>query len=152
MLRDAIIFRRMYSQITIQGLADGQIRYQDFAFSFTPSLWDGPRRWLFRPLFYRDGCILLDHYTRAIDAASPGGSRDFSSIDAALRHLHDQPLSHPIATEFSYSLSWVEQMRNQQVTPQRLARTALALKLYELEHGRVAPTLAALVPDYVGGR
>ncbi|MEM1027462.1 MAG: hypothetical protein AAGJ38_05210 [Planctomycetota bacterium] len=149
MLRDAIIFQRMYTQNTIQGLADGQIGYQEIAFSFTPSLWDGPRRWLFRPLFYRDGCILLDHYTRAIDATGPSGSRDFSAFDAALSHLHDQPLTHPVATELPYSISWSERMRNQHVTRQRLARTALALKLYELEHGRVAPTLAALVPDYL---
>lgn len=148
-LHDAMVFERMYTQDTVQGLADGRVPFHMISYGMTPNSWDELQRRLLKPLYYRDGCIMLDYYTRSIDEAGRDESYDFVTIDTEFDVMEDRPLRHPIVTAFSFTLSLSERTRVQQLIRQRLARTALALKLYELEQGRIAQTLDELVPDYL---
>ncbi len=106
--------------------------------------------WLFKPAFRLDTIRMMEYCTQAHDA---GLARDWPTADALLSDIEDTGDGN-WATRFVSNLLLPTYARavglhHWALMRRQLAGTALAIRLYELDHGRRPETLKQLVPGYL---
>ena len=113
-------------------------------------------RVLFRPLMVEDARRTLTESTRAIDAVR--GGRNAASraevrrlgerLDEEAERLESRA-RYPLTLMHAPVFEAMLRTETRLLMARRLAAVALAIKLYEAEHGRRPATLAELVPTYL---
>jgi hypothetical protein len=158
--RRAMIGDRTMELDTARALCDGQL---PFSVSVLAGL--GPARpmpvvdriaaWLLGPAWKLDALRMAEHTDVARQAGLAG------NWPAALRQLPPEPSGTAPASSGSrwvsrlLSSSLMSSLERATLIPfrdraqRRMTAVALALRLYELDHGRRAAALAELVPDYL---
>jgi hypothetical protein len=105
-----------------------------------------------RPLIEMDVARMLDAHARMIEAVRaptwPAARRllppdDWSSQNELVR------LSRPVSEVLMYSSARAVVLHYRSIAQRRMAAAALAVRLYEVDHGRRPATLDELVPDYL---
>lgn len=147
----AYLFERIFIQDTVSAVIDGRLPLSALSYSSTPpTTFDAVSDWLRKPLIFRDGCLSLEHLSDVAEAAATGTIAGFDEMDVHLTTLHEdfdkRPWLYPLADDM---LSNVSGPHFKYLTNQRLARAAVALKLYAFDRGQPAATLDQLVPDYL---
>ena len=108
-------------------------------------------RLFLRPTFTNDGAFLVKHYTAYVAAARA------TSYPAAMAKAptFTPPksrwwgLRRPLTAILLASFDQVYKVHYRGVVLRRAAATALAIRLYQQDHGRRPAKLAGLVPDYL---
>jgi hypothetical protein len=106
---------------------------------------------LFGPAWKLDGIRVLEHTTSVLRAG------DQTSYPAASKNMPASPncgsgitfLVRIFSCMMIPSYDRFLQLHYRLIAHRRMAATALAIRLYELDHGQRPDTLAALVPDYL---
>lgn len=120
--------------------------------SFTPSsssMWDQVAEWLDRPLSALATAKMLSY---DLMCAHNLGEASWPAVeDRQFQALMARPLLPELdqavmVAETSYS---VVRQYFQIIARRRMTATALAIRLYEIDHGQRPETLAALVPEYL---
>lgn len=146
----AYFYERMFVQDTVTALLDGRLTINSvFGGGGSPTWLQTCQRWLIKPLYLRDGCLMMDYHTQFASAAADGSPAAFDRVNTEFAYLENEWWQHPLAGLLLPALGAAQRTHFQSVMQQRLARTAVALKLYELEHGHVAAALAELVPEFL---
>ena len=110
---------------------------------------------LFRPMMLLDGERMLQHMRQMIEACDrptwPTAREivDVLEVVAEQVHVGLERVRRPISAVMLPSLARAVQMHYLGLAERRMAAVALALRLYELDHGRRPRELADLVPDYL---
>jgi len=105
---------------------------------------DQIERGLLKPLYARDARVLIDHLTAALGAAD---APDWPAASARLPQWTSGDF-HPLKLGFSCRQPIMIHFRA--VAERRLAATALAIRLYAIDHNGARPAkLADLVPAYL---
>jgi hypothetical protein len=105
------------------------------------------------PMFICDGVFMMEYETAFAEAGSAASFPDararmprYPSFDSGIkRNMHS--LSHRLLPTLDRAL----ELHFQSIAKRHMAATALAIRLYELEHGRQPESLDQLVPHYVTG-
>lgn len=147
--RRAVWFERMSFLDSVTALGRGTL-------PLTPNATTGPGRprvgdWLLMPMYNTDAMFVLRHLTAWAEAAQqptwPG------ALAQAPRYPKwNNPferLSHLLSSIIMPSLERTFELHYRALAARRMAAVAIALRLYELDHGRRPETLDALVPDYL---
>ncbi|MBN1489288.1 MAG: hypothetical protein JXA69_05165 [Phycisphaerae bacterium] len=110
---------------------------------------------LARPLLTLDCLREAEYWAFAIDAMDeatwPVAATHFTTISQSRTLLHS--LTHPITQSGITETGWLEtrsvRMSLELITQRRMAATALAIRLYEIDNGHQPTDLQALVPEYL---
>jgi hypothetical protein len=106
--------------------------------------------WLFKPAFRLDTIRMMEYCTQAQDA---GLARDWPTADALLPDIEDTGDGGLVACFLSNlllpSYARAAGLHHWALMRRQLAGTALAIRLYELDHGRRPETLQHLMPGYL---
>lgn len=146
---------RVFQVDTMQCLADGRLEYDALAMASGKASQGGS--WLLRvaarPLLWSNARFCLEQTGRIIDAVD---APDWPSADARLTPLQREIESAVVSPRLVFarllmpSLSRAVMTHHRGVADRRMAATALAVRLYQADHGGRAPaTLADLVPAYL---
>ena len=132
----------------VPGMHGGDILFKDNSWSTRTGLeW-----WFLEPVLRLDGVRVVDHYTAYVDASR---AQDVPSVKQALRTVgfsfetilekRTRYLSALLLHQMGGTLcgTIVERARR------RLAASALAVRLYQDDHGHRPATLDELLPDYL---
>ena len=110
---------------------------------------------LFRPLILLDGERML-HYMRRMSEACdrptwPAASEilDVLKVEVEQVRFGLERLRRPISAVMLPSLAHAVRLHYSVLAQRRMAAIALAMRLFELDHGRRPRELAELVPDYL---
>jgi hypothetical protein len=108
--------------------------------------------WLLHPLFDHTRLFVIDSDTQSIelyDTYEDARSISRKSESREMETTYEtSPWLYPLASEFLW-FSEPDQYYYRQIARRRMAATAIAIKLYEADHGGRPDTLDALVPDYL---
>ncbi len=107
--------------------------------------------WLARPLLELDGVTAIEHTSALIQAAQA------SSLPSAMQNWpkelkRQSPLDlavHPVSNLWLGSLDRSFVLTFRVWATRRMGAIAVAIRLYELDHGQRPETLSKLVPDYL---
>jgi len=106
---------------------------------------------IFRPILERDAVRMMRYTSAWAEAAGQSTWPAFKErtvqrpeVDSALQ-LATHPVSYLMLTDYER----IGQLHFRAMTHRRFAATALAIRLYELDHGRRPETLDELVPKYL---
>lgn len=115
-----------------------------------------PLAWLAAPLFRSDAAEMLAHLSHLLAAAEE------QTLPAWYAHLHSRPepawerqlsalgkVRHLLSSILMPSLDRSVVLHFRYVAHRRMAATALAIRLYELDHGQRPRTLETLVPAFL---
>jgi len=110
-----------------------------------------PLGWLLEPMFNLDAIFMMEHYTLMANA---GGARDYRSGQGRVPRYPSfdsgfERNAHVVSRIVLPLLSRVVELHFRAITMRRMAATALASRLYEIDHGRRPASLDQLVPDYL---
>ncbi len=103
------------------------------------------------PVYQLDAVFMLEFCTAAADA---GAQPDYATAQAAFPRFpafanEPERTAHVLGTMLLPSFERVLDLHFREIGERRLAATALAIRLYEIDHGHRPPTLAELVPAYL---
>ena len=106
---------------------------------------------VFAPAVNTDGAFMVETMGRFIGAARTG---DWSAVSAALpgdleRKDASGRMLHPVSLTMFVSFDRAILLHFRGLAESRMAGIALAMRLYELDHGRRPEMLTHLVPDYL---
>lgn len=146
----------------VSGLIDGSYSFNT-VYGYTPDhllpMEFAPTRALLRPYYQSDLAFILRYFTLTIDAAQGfTGKAGFESrlgpemlaIEEELENTTEVwPVRHPIAVETWWGIRAVARTTYRHLATARMCATAIAIKRYEIDHGRRPDTLDALVPRYL---
>ncbi len=106
---------------------------------------------LLRPAVKQDTLIVLDQYTSLSEATSKSNFPDAAAALPPELELSGwwNDLLHPLHDESDFPSSHVLGLYFRGRARRVMAATALAIRLYEIDHGRRPGKLADLVPDYL---
>ncbi len=110
---------------------------------------------LFRPLMILDGEYMLQHMRQMIEACDrstwPAAREimDVLEVEAEQVHIGLGSVRRPLSAVMLPSLGNVVRWYYKGLAERRMAAIALAMRLYELDHGRRPSTLVELIPDYL---
>lgn len=110
-----------------------------------------PWRWLLEPSLRCDQAWSLQMLTVWVDQSKSGRLPEVSMDDLAMAKF-ERPLGelrHPLARMLLPSLSRANVLVVRADAARRMAAVAIALRLYESDHGRPAEDLPVLVPEYL---
>ena len=156
--REAMVFERaLVNHVAETALyTPGGLAEIEDAWPGWESIAQGPvvTHWVFRPILRCDQARMLrrcNHYVEAASQTSlpsararcPEASSGFFLENASFRFTRAMTC---IWGDFGARPLWLTYLR---ITRRRLAATALALRLYEIEHGKPAKSLAELVGEYL---
>ncbi|GIK16684.1 MAG: hypothetical protein BroJett003_16480 [Planctomycetota bacterium] len=119
-----------------------------------------PVRWLIGPSFDLDAARGMARFTRVRDAGHVASYREAATragVDPLRAAALDEPGTHieRAACILSQTLMWgAERTLDGEFrlkAQRRMAATALAIRMYEVDHGRRPASLAELVPEYLPG-
>ncbi len=118
-----------------------------------PSAAQGSRAmgWILAPIWELDTLFAMRHLTALAEAASKP-SWPQAAAAAPKRPAWKGPLQqfkHVLSSILMPSLDRALELHYRAVATRRLAAVAIAVRLYEVDHGRRPQTLAALVPEYL---
>lgn len=148
--QNAAKFERMFNQDYVTALANNKVSLSSLAWAHSPPTpFEKIKTWLFKPLYFRDGVLMLDYWTRSIEAADPLSPEVYEQIDTDLNAKVENPWRSPLVSFILPGISATQRTQLQQTTNHRLAVTAIALKLYEIETGVAPASLDQLVPGYL---
>ena len=156
-LRRALYGERMFQLDCAQQLSEGKISpasLMTIGGGGGPPLW-GVLNVPFRPLLLLDGERMLQHMRQMIEAVArpnwPAASEivDELEIEAGRANVGLERIRRPISAMMLPSLTRAVQLHYRGLAERRMAAIALAMRLYELDHGRRPRELAQLVPDYL---
>ncbi|MBU0617202.1 MAG: hypothetical protein KKI02_05760, partial [Planctomycetes bacterium] len=104
-----------------------------------------------KPMFQLDGVFMMELCTAAAEA---GTRPDYVTAQEALPHFpafgnHPERTAHLLSSILLPSFERVLELRFRVIGERRMAATALAIRLYELDHGHRPLTLTDLVPGYL---
>lgn len=106
--------------------------------------------WLFKPAFRMNTIRMMELCTKAQDA---GLASDWPTADARLTDVEDTDdgnlVTHFVSNLLLPSYARAVGLHHWALMRRQLAATALAIRLYELDHGRRPETLQQLVPGYL---
>ncbi|GMU38141.1 MAG: hypothetical protein KJ057_14000 [Phycisphaerae bacterium] len=119
-----------------------------------------PVRWLIGPSFDLDAARGMARFTRVRDAGRAASYRQ-ATVEVGIDPLQAESLDKPgtqierAARLVSLTLMWgVERTLNGEFrlkAQRRMAAAALAIRMYEVDHGRRPASLDELVPEYLPG-
>ncbi len=151
-MRQAMMCERMYQVDILKTIMNGQS-----TMSALFGWWSGPPpvslpdvvwRHALGPVLTLDVARVLRKTTPFVDAANAG-----SFVDVPVAEDFDQSrlrfVLHPFGSFLPASIERSFLLYFRLLAWRRVAATALAVRLYELDHGRRPTTLAQLVPDYL---
>ena len=110
---------------------------------------------LFRPLMLLDGERMLQHMRQMIEACDrptwPAASEIVDELELKVDQAHVglERVRRPMSAMLLPSLASVVRSHYKGLAERRMAAIALAIRLYELDHGGRPRELAELVPDYL---
>ena len=151
----AIQGERMFVLDTVRCCADGRLStLSPFAAmpSGRPSLGDRIGAWLSRPVIELEGAQLMRRATRGVEAAK---APTFPAADAKLPEEPRGPagpidwLVRPVSAALALSLDRAVVLHFRSLAERRMAAVALAIRLYEIDHGHRPEQLTELVPEYL---
>ncbi len=107
--------------------------------------------WLLMPMYQTDATFVLRHLTAWAEAAEqPTWPRAVARAPRYPKWSNPfERFSHLLSSIIMPSLERPFELHYRAVASRRMAAVAIALRLYELDHGRRPETLDALVPDYL---
>jgi len=145
----ALLVERWAQALAVQELVNGQLT-SSMSGPATPNIPWQLVMWTGGPIFENDIRLSLKHMTKLASAAEAGANLpDFqrrwknSGAEAELNSM--SRLSRMLAPALEGSI----RPHYYSLAQSRLAATAIAIKLYELDHGRRPAQLAELVPQYL---
>ena len=153
-LRRAFQIERAVQFDVVQLMQDGQLSLQGLMSWGTVAPSEGERIAIAvcLPVIKLDGIAMIRETTRVIDAVDAG---QWSAVDSILSEAQDRVengrfvvrplaavLGHPF---FSSAIGF----HFRQLAESRMTAIALAIRLYEVDHGQRPTALAQLVPDYL---
>ena len=156
-LRRAMYGERMFQLDSVQYISEGKISPAALGFvggggGATGSVvFNVP----FRPLLLLDGERMLQHMRlmiEAVDRPNWLAARqivDVLEIEAEQARVGLERVRRPMSAMLLPSLTRAVRAHYEGLAARRMAATALAMRLYELDHGRRPRELAELVPDYL---
>jgi len=152
-MRRAMLCERMYQVDILKTLAQGTTTMSAlFGWSgpMPLSLPDVAWRHALGPALTLDTIVVLRETTLFVDAAD---SASFSSVPEVEEDSSNESglkfLQHPLRAYLSGSLERAFVLYFRLLAKKRLAGTAVAIRLYEVDHGHRPETLAELVPEYL---
>ena len=111
----------------------------------------GPLVWLLKPSFQLDTVFMIEQTDGMIAAmfqpnyaAAEAAMPEYPSLGEGSRQY-----AHVLSSTVYSSWTSTPRLRFRTLLSRRFAATALALRLYEVEHGRRPATLDELVPEYL---
>ena len=117
------------------------------------SWWTQAWLWCYRPVLVADIRTLLRSETHMIAIARAADSwpafQRHDDMDARIQTLAKRPWLHPVTVVMMPDLSDAVGAHFKQLTTRRLAAVALAIRLYQVDHGKRPATQAQLVPAYL---
>ena len=109
--------------------------------------------YVFTPVIYAGDAATLDYFAAALPTLAASSRVAFEAKSMPMRQVAASSRGSKrtiLAAALLHSLDRVFETRYRIEATRHLAAVALALRLYAADHaGRLPPTLAALVPDYV---
>ncbi len=157
-LRQAMYCERMTQLDTARQLTEGQTTLMSVGGLGAPG---GPlltqRAMMFpiQPLFELDALFMLDHMKRMVDACEHPNWTEAAPTIHALEQEAERaryelgPIRSPLIRILLPSLERAVFLHFRVIAQRRMAAIALAIRLYEIDHGRRPAELAELVPDYL---
>ncbi|MFH1747427.1 MAG: hypothetical protein ABIG44_10335 [Planctomycetota bacterium] len=151
----AILSERVITLDTLQAIRAGECTFL-LGNLMPPSAgarWEAPVRWVLEPLFILDAIVLTDHWTAlhlAGNAPNWPEALDLAPSPLSLQSQFERRIRCQISCLGNFSdPTDMLQRHYQTIARRRLAATALALRLYELDRGHRPALLAELTPDYI---
>jgi len=150
----AVLGERMLVLDTVRQAVEGGISVAAvarFRMVATPPPWIRLSQYAITPLFNLDGLSLLRDSNRSLVAST---RPDWQSVNAELPEESREVsfleiLLHPFRGAEFARLHWAFVLHFRALAYRRMAAVALALRLYELDHGNRPDSLADLVPRYL---
>jgi len=108
-----------------------------------------------RPLLEMDGVVMIRHMNQIIQACEQPNWPAADRIIKPLEQEWEAPpgalgkIKHPVSNWMLPSLGRTVAFHHDDLARRRMAAIALAIRLYEIDHGRRPVELAELVPDYL---
>ncbi|MCH8970233.1 MAG: hypothetical protein IIA66_14080 [Planctomycetes bacterium] len=157
-LRTAIQVERMWQLDVVLGIAENKL---GFISNVSPggtgqtSLTEQVLIFPIKPLFEMDGVVMIRHMNQIIQACE---QPNWPAADRIIKPLEQEweaspgalgKIKHPVSNWMLPSLGRTVAFHHDDLARRRMAAIALAIRLYEIDHGRRPVELAELVPDYL---
>jgi hypothetical protein len=155
-LRSALYGERMFQLDCVTQIVEGELSFMAMsAVSSRPSPLIGVLGYPIEPLFQLDGVRMIEHMNgvaRAVEEPNwPATNRIIGPLETKLERSASrlEMLKKPVSMLMMPSLGRAVQSHYRALAERRMAAIALAMRLYELDHGRRPRELAELVPEYL---
>jgi hypothetical protein len=139
-----------YGQIeAIRRVSSGKLAYFSLAGGGSARVRDEALRWVARPLWLSEGLDILDYSSGVLEACEAETwpqARDRCPLPPTHR---ESPFAFSVYDVVAGPLEHVIKLRYRALAYRRLATTALAIRLFQHDHGRRPASLQELIPDYL---
>jgi hypothetical protein len=153
-MSQAMLGERMLALDTIRQTAEGKMSIAaatGLVVPATPTLWIKLVQYPVAPLLYLEGLAVLRDFSRCLRASA---RPDWPSVASELPSEQREEaflefLLHPFSRGEFTRFNWTFALHFRTLAMRRMAAVALAIRLYQVDHGRRPETLADLVPGYL---
>ncbi len=160
-MHNAWIGERWMAYDTTTSLLEQRILLNEIGFitSDFPDWMNAPLLAIFRPILVNDAVFQIRYYNNMIDTLEQETGRRAFVTQFNQRYIHEygmtageyleaNPYLYPVSSWLTYIPS-VLKTHYEKIATRRMTAVALAIKLYEADHGKRPDSLDQLIPDYL---
>lgn len=157
-LVQALHGERLFQLEALTAVIDGRQSWASLSYTgqgVSPSMIERFVNWWLQPLLKTDGVHMQRHMDDLLAACElrslPQVQQRLQALDLAVDRVKQGmgPIMRPLSAVLMPSLSRAVVAHFQQLDDQRRASVEVAMRAYEMDHGRPPATLQDLVPDYL---
>jgi len=110
-----------------------------------------PFGWLLKPMFQLDAVFMMEYCTAYAEAGTAPDCPTAQALTARYPAFRSgiERVAHVLSSLLLPALDLMVEVHFRAIAMRRLAATALAIRLYEIDHGRRPASLDQLIPDYL---